>query len=121
MVKLITISFKLPSLNEIIQRAKQSRYKYAKSKSYYTDAIALIAKTVKPIPETPTDFVFIWYCKNKRTDPDNISSGQKFVFDGLMKGGVIKNDGWRQVNSITHEFFPSESNYLEVYIKQLRL
>lgn len=42
---------------------------------------------------------------DRRRDPDNLASGaMKFVLDGLVKAGVLKNDGWSGVLSLGFEF-----------------
>lgn len=51
-----------------------------------------------------------WYCKNKRKDKDNIMAGQKFIFDGLQKAGVLSNDGWKQIGDVTHRFEVDKRN-----------
>lgn len=53
---------------------------------------------------------FTWYCKDRRKDKDNVIAGQKFVFDGLQKAGIIEDDGWKQVGNISHEFKIDKKN-----------
>lgn len=57
---------------------------------------------IKPIEQA--DFVITWYMQNRRRNKDNIMAGQKFIFDGLQQAGVITNDGWKQLNNVTHKF-----------------
>lgn len=49
--------------------------------------------------------IFRWYCKNQKKDPDNISFAKKFILDGMVKAGVLENDGWKQVAGFQDEFY----------------
>lgn len=52
-----------------------------------------------------------WYEPNKRRDPDNISAfGRKVIFDALQQMGVISNDGWKQISSITERWKVDKQN-----------
>lgn len=77
----------------------------AMQKKEYTRLVALLAKSqrLKPI-DYQADFNFLWICRNKRRDKDNIIAGQKFIFDGLQNAGIIKNDGWGEIGKIHHNF-----------------
>lgn len=37
-------------------------------------------------------------------DPDNITGGQKFILDGLVRGGVIPDDSQKYIAGIIHRF-----------------
>lgn len=46
-----------------------------------------------------------WYERDRRRDKDNISSfGRKVIQDGLVKAGVLANDGWAQIAGFSDEF-----------------
>ena len=97
----IIIPVELPSMNEMIAAAKKGRgayQPYAEMKREYTNVCAIfIRKAVKRPIECHVILHITWYCKNKRKDKDNISAGKKFIFDGLQKSGVLKNDGWGEI------------------------
>jgi Holliday junction resolvase RusA-like endonuclease len=58
-----------------------------------------------------------WYCKNKRKDTDNIAVGKKFILDGMVEAGVIKNDGWKEVLGFRDSFYVDKDNpRIEVFI-----
>ena len=99
---------RLPGLNEIIAAAKRSPYEYAKMKDRYTSEIGWLAKKLPRYNRV--DITITWYEPNLRRDPDNITGGQKFILDGLVAGGVIKDDGQRYINSITHRFEVDREN-----------
>jgi Holliday junction resolvase RusA-like endonuclease len=105
-VKLV-IPGTLPSLNEMINASKRSKYDYVKMKAIAINLVSWTAKvqmaksTFRP---QKADYSITWYCPDKRRDKDNIIAGQKFIFDGLQEIGFISNDGWKQIGRITHDF-----------------
>ncbi len=52
----------------------------------------------------PVKLTISWFEPNARRDIDNISFGAKFILDGLIEAGKIKNDGRKLVQAIQHEF-----------------
>lgn len=96
---IITVYGELPDLNTIIDQSKSHWANYSKMKKTYTSRVAQAAIGAKKVKKADIDITY--YCKNRRKDPDNIiGGGNKFVLDGLVKAGVIPNDGWRHVNSL---------------------
>lgn len=108
----LTFEGEFPTLNEVIDMSKSHFGAYKDSKEVYTNAV--ITECIKyPRPPQftePVDVHFLWYRSSRRSDPDNIAAGQKFILDGLVKGGVLKNDGWKQVKSISHDFEVDKHN-----------
>lgn len=115
----ITIQGELPTTNDIIAAQNtQNRYVYANMKKDYT-ALAMMSALNKSKITNKVDLHFTWICKNKRKDPDNISGGAKFILDGLVKAKVLENDGWKQINSIRHDFEIDKDNpRVEITIKE---
>ena len=116
----IVINAEMPDLNKIIKISKQHWAKYSKTKKQYTDLVAYIAKT-KKVNEInkPVYIIFRWYCKNKMKDPDNIAAGKKFILDGLVKAGVLKDDRWGHIRGFKDEFYiDNKSPRIEVDIKE---
>lgn len=113
MIQQLTIPGTLPDLNEMIAAAKVRRgnwCKYNDLKDHWTGVVAIYAHLQKLQPIPGAHFRFEWHRKNKRIDPDNISAGAKFVLDALVKAGIIENDGWSEVLSITHTFTKATEN-----------
>ncbi len=105
----------------MIDAARASRYKSAEMKQTYTDLVAWYAKSVRIPHIVRADFIIIWYEKDKRRDKDNVMSGQKFIFDGLVEAGVLKNDGWKQVGDVTHRVRVDRDNpRVEIEIIQVK-
>ena len=110
MQKLI-VSGVLPGLNEIINANRANRYQGSEQKKDETNRVyrSCKASKLKPI-DGLNDYTFIWYCKDKRRDKDNIMAGQKFIFDGLQSAGIIENDGRKQIGDINHRFLIDKEN-----------
>jgi Holliday junction resolvase RusA-like endonuclease len=100
---ILVIPGTLPSLNEMINASKRSKYVYVKMKN---EAIrTVVYSSITKIPKLPpSDYIITWFVPNMRKDKDNIMAGQKFIFDGLQEAGKISNDGWKQIGSVTHRF-----------------
>lgn len=94
----------LPGLNEIIDAAKMTPYAYRELKKTYTELVAWEAVKQKIPFYDKADFTILWYCPDRRHDKDNIMAGTKFILDGLVTAGILKNDGWNQIGSIEHIF-----------------
>lgn len=96
-----------PGMNEITKAAKSGRGKsngYSRMKASH-DARVVNALRGVPLPKIGrARFAFVWYEPQRRRDPDNVSAGQKFVLDGLVKAGVIPNDGHNEVAGLSHDF-----------------
>ena len=120
----IVIPGELPDLNTIIAESKKGRGKwqpYNEIKQEYTNIVAWIAKSEIKKQLKKIDLEITWICKNRRKDKDNISGGGiKFILDGLVAAGVIKNDGWGQVGDIYHKFKVDKHNpRVEVEIREV--
>ena len=90
---------------------------YASMKKKHTELVHYQSMKLPKVKRA--DFTFKWYCKDRRKDKDNIISGMKFIFDGLVNAGVIENDGWNQVGDINNTFEVDKDNpRVEVIIKR---
>ena len=117
----IEIAGRFPGLNDMIDAAKKGKGKYqpyAIMKEQYTD---IVAWTAKKLPKfNRIDIEITWYEPNASRDPDNIMGGQKFIFDGLVKAGVIENDNRKHINSISHKFETDRQNSrIEIEIREV--
>ena len=106
----LVIGGTLPTMNEIIDAAKGSKYTFRALKEQYDNLVAWHAKAQKLQQIEKADFTITWICPDKRYDKDNIMAGQKFIFDGLQVAGVLKNDGWKQIGKVIHDFEVDRQN-----------
>lgn len=99
---------RLPGLNEIIAAAKDHYGAYVSMKDTYTTQCAWYAKKLPR--HGRVDVHITWHEPNARRDPDNITAGQKFILDGLVVAGVIRNDSQKYIKRINHEFEVDSAN-----------
>jgi Holliday junction resolvase RusA-like endonuclease len=112
----IEITCRLPGYNAHEDKARANKYAAATDKKTWTNAVAWMAKAAQCRPIDGKVNVHIiwglrWSTLDKR-DPDNIYSAVKFVLDGLVLAGVLKNDTRRYVGSILHEYDESANKTL---------
>src|SRR3990167_2386362 len=111
---MIIIRTPLFDLNTIIALRGQRNhgYAYGRKKKEIQEAIGWELKAQKkPKFKQPQDFIFHWYCKNKKKDKDNISSGgRKLLFDTMVAINWLKNDGWNEIGDWEDEFYVDAEN-----------
>lgn len=97
----------LPGLNDVIEKAKHRRGNwnaYDDLKRSYGEYIGLYIKRAKLKPMDCVSVNFHWVEPNKKRDKDNIAMAKKFIFDSLVKTGILPNDGWKNVEGFSHTF-----------------
>jgi len=47
--------------------------------------------------DKPVRLTHWFYEPSKRRDKDNVMAGKKFIWDALVRTGVLKNDGWNEI------------------------
>ncbi len=109
----------IPTANEMINMERRNKYLAAKLKATTErDLIReMIASFTTKHEETqyPVHMTYTWHRKNKRTDPSNVAWGTKYIEDALQRAGVLRNDGPREIASITHQYvYDADENYVEV-------
>lgn len=93
------------SLNEYINIERANKYKAAMLKKQQTNNCYYFSKLSKIKPfENRVDIKFIWHTPDNKKDHDNISFAKKFILDGLVKSGILKNDNPRYVGNFIDEF-----------------
>lgn len=106
----LIIPGEMPGLNTIIAESKKHWSNYAKSKKKYTLIATVFAKRdLVPISKS-VNIEFMWYCKDKRRDPDNIASAKKYIIDGLVDAKILVEDGWSQIKGFTDRFYIDKYN-----------
>ncbi len=112
----------LPNLNDYIAAERRHRQKAAQMKRQTEQVIALAAgKQLRGVRFTgPVVMEYCWYEPNRRRDKDNVSSfGRKCIQDALVRAGVLKNDGWGEIESFSDRFFVDRENpRMEVTIEE---
>ncbi len=94
----------LPDLNNYTKANRGNKYAGNKLKQDATNIVCLYAKSQLRGKYERMSLSITYYCKNKRKDKDNIAFAKKFILDGLIKAGVIPDDGWGQIEGWTESF-----------------
>jgi Holliday junction resolvase RusA-like endonuclease len=96
----------LPGLNEYSTLERRNRYQAATMKKQAEAIVIAEAKRqLRGVKLTgPVDIDCYWFERNRRRDKDNIAFAKKFIFDGLVNSGVLRDDGWDEINDIRDKF-----------------
>lgn len=114
----IIIEGTLPDLNSEIEAAKKVGFVgkppnrkrvpglgYANQKRKWTENVAWYVKQqARHVHiETFCSVVAIWYLQDRRKDPDNVYFAQKYLYDGMVAGGILPADSFKNTRGgITH-------------------
>ncbi len=120
---LLIVHARLNNLNDYISAERTSRYIGADMKARNEALVKLaIKQQMRGIRiEEPVFMEYRWYEKNRRRDLDNISSfGRKVIQDALVQTHVLQNDGWKEIEGFSDEFFvDTENPRIEVLIREV--
>lgn len=116
MIQKLWIEGPLPGANELLGAANNNRFTYGKLKKEWHEIIGWHIKRYRIKPVDRAHFTFRWVEKNMKRDPDNISAGIKLVLDSLVEHGILKNDGWKQIEGFTHSFEVGKDSGVSVTI-----
>ncbi len=108
-------SFEIPGrldgLNAYTSANRSNAHIGAKMKKANEDAVMWAAKAARLKPmRPPVRATFTWVEKDMRRDKDNIASAKKFVFDALVKLGILGNDNWQWVEGFEDRFALNKAN-----------
>ena len=90
-----------------MRRGKWSAY--ADMKRTYGQIIACYLDDLKPV-HSKVWIEFVWCEKDKRRDPDNIAAGKKFIFDALVKKGILEDDRQKNISGWSDYFTTDKKN-----------
>lgn len=105
---MIVVMGELPGLNESTNANRTHWSVGAKLKKEATRR-CMIAFMGKKVTE-PFKMTCHWYTKDKRKDPDNISSAKKYILDGMQEANCIQNDNWAMVKGFEDHFGVDKEN-----------
>lgn len=119
MEQTLVLKYRFPGMNDLIDKNRNSYHSGANMKRKWTNVVTseCYHQKLKPFKKL-IDVTFIWTCKDRRRDKDNITAAQKFIFDGLVNSKVIKNDGWHEVGDICHKFILGKTDKVEVVMEE---
>lgn len=110
----------LPGLNEYTNSCRSGYRQGARLKRQTEEDLIWIFKSqFKGQLNGLYDVDFVWFEKDKRRDHDNIASARKFIFDALVKSGILPDDGWKNVGNFTDTFLvDKERPRVEIYLRR---
>jgi len=104
----LTIPGLLPGLNEYIdaERSYKGKYKAASMKRQAQNVIGYMIRTqLRGVRFTrPVVIRYLWVEPSRRRDKDNIAFAKKFIQDALVETGVLRNDGWSEIEGFSDDF-----------------
>ena len=110
----------LPNLNDYIKAdrvmIRSAGHCFSKGNAFKQTAQKSVQKAIKRdlgdlVIKSPIKIKYCFFEPNKKRDKDNVASfAMKVIQDALVKEGVIKNDGWREIESFECYFFVDRDN-----------
>ena len=96
----------LPGLNEYIEAERRNKYAAANMKRRTESAnISAAKEQLRGVRLTrPVVMRYTWVERNRRRDRDNVAFARKFVQDALVRCGVLRGDGWKEIAGFTDAF-----------------
>lgn len=116
-----TIYGKLPTINDYISACRRNAHCGANMKSDYTNISMWSMKDIYGMKFNKVVLHYRFFEEKKNRDKDNVFSfATKVVQDAMQELGLIENDGWKQIENFTHDFFIDKENpRIEVYIEEV--
>lgn len=117
----VIIRGELTDLNSYISAMNRNRFlgnDVKKKQTFLCEMSARESKLKQFIK--PVKIQFHWYNKNSRKDIDNIAFSKKFILDGLVNAGVLKNDSRKYVTAFSDFFYIDKENpRTEIVIEEI--
>ena len=112
------ISQSLMTLNEYTRLNRTGFAVGAKAKKTQQNIIGWHIKAARLAPVEGAIFAeFRWTLKDRRKDIDNVAFAQKFIFDTLVKCGIMKGDGQKYLKGFAHYFEIGTMDSVTVILK----
>ena len=99
----LTITGKLPSLNEYIGACRTNAHVGAKMKRETEEMIIIQLGKLRTIT-SPVIIHFEWHEKTRRRDKDSVAAAKKFILDAMQQVGKLPNDNNSFIAGFTDRF-----------------
>lgn len=95
------------TLNEYIRAERGSLRHAAQIKRSETARVLAACRAcgVPPVSDYPVWIGFAWGISNLRRDPDNIRFAAKFILDGMVRAGILRDDGAAEIAGFSYDAF----------------
>jgi Holliday junction resolvase RusA-like endonuclease len=116
----VVIEGTLPCLNDFIRAMNYNRHRGNSMKQECTDICHIAFKKQCKQTFNKVFITFHWIEPNMRRDKDNIAFAKKFILDGMVQNGTLKNDGWKQVADWEDKFSVDKDNpRIEITVREV--
>lgn len=115
MIQRFTIQGRFPSLNDYMSAERADRRFGASMKRKETKRAAEAAEGLTQCIN-PVIVGFKWIEPNLRRDADNVAFAKKFILDGLVIAGALKDDSRKYVIGLEDDFSEIDPNNPRVEI-----
>jgi Holliday junction resolvase RusA-like endonuclease len=100
-----------PALNEQIDLARSDWRASAAVKKTWTNKVADLTQTVNFSFDDKVWLEYHWHLKTFARDSDNVSAASKYILDGLVDAGIIRNDNLIVIQSpVPHYYYRAKSD-----------
>lgn len=106
------IPIPLITLNQYILIERGNKFQAAKKKKEHTAKVASYANKLNIDFNGMYDVEIIWTTPNNKTDADNQYFAQKFILDGIVASGKLKDDTRKHIRHISHKIFTEKGKTL---------
>lgn len=106
----IVVPGELADLNKYIKAINSHHIVGNRLKQEQTDIVASSCYGQKKVTLYPVKIIFSWYSKDQRKDIDNVAFAKKFVLDGMVRAGILENDGRKRVAGFEDRFYIDKKN-----------
>lgn len=96
----LVIDGEFETLNPYINAERTNKFMAAKIKKVETERVMLQSRLMPPVTDYPVIIHFEFMRENSKSDPDNVDFAKKFILDGLVKAGVLRNDTCKEIARI---------------------
>lgn len=119
MIGRMVIPGRMPGLNDYVRAERANRYAASTMKKQQTERAGIAAiEQGMPKFSCPVEIAFTWVEENRRRDMDNVAFAKKFILDGLVRAGVIKDDTPRYVAGLSDRFaYDKQHPRIEVEVR----
>lgn len=101
----MVIPGRMPGLNDYVRAERSNRFAASKMKKQQTERAGIAAVEQRmPSFNGRVEIIFTWVEENRRRDMDNVAFAKKFILDGLVRAGVIRDDTPRYVAELADRF-----------------
>jgi hypothetical protein len=113
MTVIVELKFNIlpPTLNEQIDLARSDWRASAEVKKRWTNKVADLTQTVNFSFGDRVWLEYHWHLKTFARDSDNVSAASKYILDGLVDAGIIRNDNLTVIQSpVSHYYYRAKSD-----------